>query len=155
MNQQELIYVAQETRSPLLQIADRTKVCTKCGERKPINGHFGTHCKSPDGYQPWCRECLSAYMKSYVRTLFCPKCKQKLPKSQFSRDNNRKNKLQLWCKDCHTEARKRLNATTQKSYPNIVPTVIPISVSEVHAALDILCESLKYYPTEPKPEKTE
>jgi 5-methylcytosine-specific restriction endonuclease McrA len=43
-----------------VDMTDATKLCRKCGERKPREA-FNRKTVSPDGLQPACRECVSAY----------------------------------------------------------------------------------------------
>ena len=39
---------------------DAMKICSRCGCQKPISD-FGTHRKSNDGYQWWCKKCKSGW----------------------------------------------------------------------------------------------
>lgn len=43
-----------------------TKVCSKCGEEKPIS-EFGKRNKSPDGLQYQCKECRKEIHREYMR----------------------------------------------------------------------------------------
>jgi hypothetical protein len=50
----------------------------------------------------------------------CTKCKQSLDESQFTKDNKRKDKLNLWCKKCsHKNNKDTCNKTKEKNINNI------------------------------------
>lgn len=127
---------------PELNLVEKLKLCTKCGTSKTLDC-FGHHIKTKDGLQTWCRSCISDFLRNRVLKFTCTRCNRKLKRAEFSRDHSRPNGLQVWCKKCKLEYNEKRNGDKPHSEQY---NVLPISVSEVKAALDMLCEALNYFP---------
>ena len=46
---------------------DGWKVCSKCGERKPVS-EFSKSRRTTDGLQDWCKLCMQIYSRAYYQT---------------------------------------------------------------------------------------
>lgn len=47
---------------------EKTKRCPKCKDDFPATEHyFGRNKRSPDGLQPWCKECKNEWNREYIR----------------------------------------------------------------------------------------
>lgn len=44
-----------------------SKICKKCTKEKEIDA-FSNYSASKDGKRPWCRECMNAHNKAYMKT---------------------------------------------------------------------------------------
>ena len=102
----------------------RTKVCRKCGGRKPI-GEFSANRTRADGKQVWCKACYAVNGKAWYRkkkakekrrakranggnkvsplTIRCARCGKRKAPSRFYVNKAMKNGRQSWCKECYTE----------------------------------------------------
>jgi hypothetical protein len=86
------------------------KKCTQCGETKPLE-LFSPSKNSKDGRNSYCKDCGQKRQKEYherikaskkvkPETKYCSSCKRNLPSSEFNKCNQRKDGLNLYCRDC-------------------------------------------------------
>jgi len=85
-----------------------TKTCSKCKTEKE-QAEFNKCKKAPDGYQGYCKACMSVRMKAYRKTLNypvsvsekrCHVCKRQIQAKRFSKDRTSKDGLKSACMDC-------------------------------------------------------
>lgn len=85
-----------------------TKVCTRCGEEKPLS-HFLRSKRSKTGYHILCKDCGIAAAKqiSDGDTKTCTMCGVVKPFSEFFLHPSHKNGRHSGCKQCQLQAKKR------------------------------------------------
>lgn len=100
-------------------IVDGMKKCSKCKEWKPISSFIKDR-YTKDGFRFRCNDCRKIeYDKKHpyvkhrsirekeVGFKFCSKCKNEKPKNDFYRTKNTKDGLQVWCKDCCDDYKRK------------------------------------------------
>ena len=86
------------------------KKCSQCGETKPL-GMFPQSKNSKDGHNAYCKDCGRKSQREYneriktskkviPETKYCTSCNKTLPSSKFNKCNQRKDGLNIYCRDC-------------------------------------------------------
>lgn len=87
------------------------KLCTKCGEEKPLDS-FPNEIKRKDGKYPWCKPCLSKHRKErytstprkfWIEKKVCSKCKEWKDRLEFRKYAG--NNLHYRCITCEDAER--------------------------------------------------
>ena len=96
------------------------KKCTQCGEIKPLR-LFSPSKNSKDGRTSYCKDCgrkqqreynerIKASKKIIPETKYCTSCNQTLPSSKFNKCNQRKDGLNIYCRDCSNKKHREYMA---------------------------------------------
>lgn len=105
-------------KTSVLGLVNNDKNCGHCNKILPLH-EFNKNASTSDGYQAWCKACLSGANKkvyekrkqdqrAIIRTSkTCLDCKQTKPVSQFGKKAQAKDKLLSYCKPCWTKRTQR------------------------------------------------
>ena len=109
------------------------KVCSKCGERKPVS-EFYKSSRTADSLQCWCKSCHRAAQgqnrqrlkdegPTIIRTTkVCPKCGEEKPVSEFNKSTSRVDGLTSWCKACVGISGRQSRRRRKDNGPTIIRT---------------------------------
>jgi hypothetical protein len=92
------------------------KKCTQCSETKPLK-LFSPSKNSKDGHTSYCKDCgqkrqreynerIKASKKVIPKTKYCTSCNQTLPSSKFNKCNQRKDGLNIYCRNCSNKKQR-------------------------------------------------
>jgi hypothetical protein len=92
------------------------KKCTQCGQTKSL-GLFFPSKNSKDGHTSYCKDCglkhqneyherIKASKKVIPETKYCTSCNKTLPASKFNKCNQRKDGLNIYCRDCSNKKQR-------------------------------------------------
>lgn len=100
----------------------KTKTCNRCNRTLDVAFFSKNNGKSPDGLQPWCKDCYAKYNSLYKKhkdeggVQMCRKCKEFKPLSEFSKNEAYKNGKSKICKVCESEIIAHINAAEPVQY---------------------------------------
>lgn len=87
------------------------KLCKKCGRKRKI-GKFGKLSASPDGKNPYCRDCMNSFRNAYKMT---PSGRLKQKNSAIKWRKLNKNKISDYNRKYYDRNKERLKEKVKKS----------------------------------------